>query len=61
MATRKVLVNGQTVNIPENLTQADAIRALSRSYPNVANGTVKVNDDGSWTIEPKPGDKGVCA
>lgn len=58
MALRKVVVNGQTVNIPDTLSQADAVRAVARSYPNVANGTVEEQADGSWVIKPKPGEKG---
>lgn len=55
---RKVTVNGITYNIPMSLSQADAIRAISRSVPSVANGTVEEQADGSWVIKPKPGDKG---
>jgi|GEM_PF-4805229 hypothetical protein len=58
MALRKVTVNGQTVNVPDSLSHADAVRAVSRSFPNVANGEVEENADGSWTIKPKPGEKG---
>jgi hypothetical protein len=55
---RKVTFNGQSINVPMNLSQADAVRAVSRMFPNVANGVVEEQTDGSWVIKPKPGEKG---
>lgn len=55
---RKVTCNGTTVQVPSTLSESEVLKALSRSFPSAVNGTVKKNEDGSWVVEPKPGDKG---